>query len=122
MIFTSYFGRMNSKKYGHLSHNGISIARGNKYWEGETYPDLFPTWDIIQRAHNNTITKEEYEKIYRENVLNKLDPTKVANDLNDKILLCWEKTDDIESGKAFCHRYIVAEWLREHGFEAEELK
>ena len=121
MIYTSYFGRMNSKKYGNLKDKAISIARGNKYWEGETYPDLFPSWNIITRAHNGTITKKEYEKIYRETILNKLDPNKVHEDLDGKILLCWEKTSDIEAGTSFCHRYIVAKWLTEHGFEAKEL-
>lgn len=122
MIYTSYFGRMNSRKYGHLKDKGISIAKGNKYWDGEQYPDLFPTWDIIKKAHDKTITEEEYEKIYRETVLNKLDPAKVAEDLNGRILLCWEKTADVESGEAFCHRYMVARWLKKNGFEAEELK
>lgn len=121
MIYTSYFGRMNSKKYKHLKERAISIARGNKYWDGDTYPDLFPSWDIITRAHDGTITKEEYEKIYRKEVLNKLDPNKVHADLDGRILLCWEKTDDINKGTAFCHRYIIAEWLAEHGFEAKEL-
>lgn len=121
MIYTSYFGRMNSKKYGHLKDRAISIARGNKYWDGPLYPDLFPTWDIILRAHNKTITKEEYEKAYRKEVLDKLDPEKVHADLDGKILLCYEKTADIEAGTSFCHRYIVAQWLAEHGFEAKEL-
>ena len=121
MIYTSYFGRMNSKKYGNLKDRAISIARGNKYWDGEVYPPLFPTWDIILRAHNNTITKEEYERVYRKEVLDKLDPAKVYADLDGKILLCYEKTADIEAGTSFCHRYMVAQWLTEHGFEAKEL-
>ena len=122
MVYTSYFGRMNSKKYEHLKETGISIARGNKYWEGETYPALFPSWDIIQRAHAGTISKKEYEEIYKRTVLDKLNPSQVYADLNNRILLCWEKTDDIENGINFCHRYIVADWLRENGFQAEELK
>ena len=122
MIYTSYFGRMNSKKYSHLKNKAISIARGNKYWEGDTYPELFPSWDIITKAHDKTITKEEYEKIYKTEVLDKLDPAKVYEDLNDRILICWEKTDDIKTGDTFCHRYIVAQWLRDNGFDAQELE
>ena len=113
---------MNSKKYGHLKENGVSIARGNKYWDGPTYPALFPTWDIIKRAHDKTITKEDYETIYYKEVLSNLDPSTVASDLENKILLCYETIADIETGKAFCHRHMVAEWLKQNGFEVEELR
>lgn len=30
-------------------------------------------------------------------------------------LLCYEKPDD------FCHRHLVADWLRKNGYECEEL-
>jgi hypothetical protein len=66
----------------------------------------------------------EYEILYRDQVLSKLDPQKVYDDLGeDAILLCHEKWDDIKSGKAFCHRRIVAEWLEEElGIEVPELE
>ena len=29
----------------------------------------------------------------------------------EPVLLCWERKADLEAGKAFCHRRIVAEWF-----------
>jgi uncharacterized protein (DUF488 family) len=31
-------------------------------------------------------------------------------------LVCYEKPTD------FCHRHLVADWLKEHGYECEEFK
>lgn len=117
MIYTSYFA---SKKYN--KNQGISIARYNKFWRGETYSDLFPSAQLLAWWKN--LTKEEqqglgyqqeYFKAYKQETLDKLDPHKVATELEGKVLLCYEKSSD------FCHRHIVAAWLRHYGYEAEEL-
>ena len=65
---------------------------------------------------------KDYDRLYRE-ILSKLDPQKVANDLGpDAILLCFEKFNDR------CHRRLVAEWFEtslgiiipEFGYEREQ--
>ena len=56
-----------------------------------------------------------YFNYYKYETLDKLDPHKVAVDLEGKTLLCYEKSED------FCHRHIVAAWLRHYGYEVEEL-
>lgn len=56
-----------------------------------------------------------YEKNYRKEVLDKLDPAAVAKELDGKVLCCYEKSDN------FCHRHLVAAWLRENGFECREI-
>jgi hypothetical protein len=96
---TSYFAKYRYKNIG----NGVSIALSTPL-EMETYSDLFPTWELLnkwKKDHN----KEEYIKIYSEKILSKLEPSKVYKDLKDKIILCWEKPGD------FCHRHLVADWL-----------
>jgi hypothetical protein len=30
---------------------------------------------------------------------------------DEPVLLCWERKADLEAGRVFCHRRIVAEWL-----------
>ena len=105
---TSYFGRANSKAFKDRGLRFVSVARGNKYWYGERYPDLFPTWDMIKMTD-----EEEYEEAYRRQVLDKLDPVKVYEDLEDAVILCHESIDKIESGETFCHRHIIARWLEE---------
>lgn len=105
---TSYFGRANSKAFKERGLNFVSVARSCRYWNGPSYPDLFPTWEMIHMTD-----KDEYEKVYREKVLNKLDPMKVWEDLQDCIILCHESIAKIESGETFCHRHIIARWLEE---------
>lgn len=106
---TSYFARMNSKNFRGRAINAVSIARSCRYWSGRTYPPLMPTWDIIKIND-----EEEYERVYREKILDKLDPLEVWNDLGeDAVLLCHESEASIKSGETFCHRRMVARWLEE---------
>lgn len=105
---TSYFGRANSKAFRDRGLRLVSVARSARYFSGESYPDLFPTWEMI-RLEN----EEKYEELYRKQVLSKLDPLKVWEDLQDAVILCHEKIEDIESGKTFCHRHMIARWLEE---------
>lgn len=120
---TSYFGRANSKAFKDRGLRFVSVARSCRYWTGERYPDLFPTWEMI-----NMTDKDKYEKVYREKVLSKLDPVKVYEDLEDAVILCHESIDKIESGETFCHRHMIAKWLEEElwllGYDVEipELK
>lgn len=92
----------------------VSISRNTPdYVNFGSYPDLFPSWDLIKLAHNNDYsTFEEYEKCYREH-LETLDANKVYEDLKDCTLVCFESSKDLASGKKFCHRRIVAKWLEE---------
>lgn len=120
---TSYFGRANSKAFKERGLRFVSVARSCRYWNGERYPDLFPTWEMI-----NMTDKDKYEKVYREKVLSKLDPVKVFNDLEDAVILCHESQSSIDNGETFCHRHMIAKWLEEElwllGYDVEipELK
>jgi len=71
---------------------------------------LAPSWLMVKIDNPNIFTP-----IYQAKVLFRLDPLQVAKELGqDSILLCWEKPEE------FCHRIVVAEWLREAGIEVEE--
>lgn len=106
---TSYFSKY---KQG----NGISIAVGTPNWfKGEKYPSLFPKWDFLNRYKQDG-DEVAYTQAYHEQVLSKLNPQQVYDDLKDKVVLCWE------SSEKFCHRHIVAEWLKnELGVEIKEV-
>lgn len=108
-MMTSYFGRMNAKAYAQHKDKGVQISASGRYWTGRTYPPLYPTWEMIRLTD-----KVVYEKMYREQILDKLDPLEVYNDLGeDAILLCYESIDKIDKGETFCHRHIIARWLEE---------
>lgn len=117
MIYTSYFS---SKKYN--KEDGISIARYNKFWDGESYPLLYPSANLLawwkklpKKEQYNIWLRDQYEQAYFYETLNKLNPHIVAAELEGKVLLCYEKSED------FCHRHIVAKWLERYGYEVKEL-
>lgn len=110
MIYTSNF------KTSGTNPDAVSIARWPpKSYKGPAYPYLFPPAEIITSHKKQFIGDQEYERRYREQVLDKLDPSTVIQQLQGKILLCWCLTGQ------FCHRVIVARWIRENGGECEEL-
>lgn len=79
----------------------------------DTYIDLVPTKKIL-KEYLKTKNAEKYTIEYLK-ILDKLDPFKIGNDLNEKVILCWEKPNN------FCHRFLVSKWLRSYKFEIEEL-
>lgn len=115
MLYTSYFS---SGKYKH--EDGVSIARYCNFWHGPSFVALAPSegllWWWKHLSHKEQAESEQYyEYLYREQTLSRLNPAEVAMILEGKTLLCYEKTGD------FCHRHIVAKWLKEAGFGCEEL-
>lgn len=92
----------------------ISISRDcgeDAGYVGDVYLDLAPEKSLLKRYHKNIGIIPEYENVesyiveYWNNVLKKLDPEKVYEELNNKILLCYENSDE------FCHRHVVAAWF-----------
>ena len=69
------------------------------------------------------ISAEQYEAMYRERYLAFLDPEDIARKFNDKILTCHEGFEDkARTIPKFCHRHIVARWLREAGIRCDEIE
>ena len=106
MIYTSYFAK------GSRLPEAVCIARSKpKWYHGPSFEALAPPWNLV---HENDPAR--YRERYRREVLAKLDPRKVAEVLEGKVLLCWE------ADPAGCHRRLVAEWLQENlGIEVPEL-
>ena len=66
---------------------------------------LAPSWQLVNLI-KTTGDETLYRQLYQEQVLSRLDPQQVYDDLGpDAVMLCWESP-----GK-FCHRRLVAEWL-----------
>lgn len=117
MIYTSYFG--NAKNLDPHVYAPVSIAGGTPNWfDGLEYKALAPSYDIwkeYQETHDNDL----YVKRFYEERLNKLNPKTVVLDLMsmvgnyknlnylpDIVLLCYEPPG------SFCHRHLVADWLK----------
>lgn len=113
MIWTSYYA--GSKKIEDKSRL-VSIACFPPRRVGMAqYKALAPTPEIL-RNYKDTSNKVKYVIDYNHQVLGRLSPAEVAADLDGKILCCYEKAGD------FCHRHLVAQWLRRNGIKCEELK
>ena len=116
MIYTSYFS---SRKY--KLEDEVAIARWCSFWPGPIFKALAPSeellswWKSLPLEEQARIDAQDfYEKLYRAH-LSKLNLVEIATILDGKTLLCFERSDE------FCHRHIVAKWLREADFKCEEL-
>lgn len=111
MIYTSYFSR-------YRGEHGVSIARSQPMKNGVPYyPELEklrpPKW-LLQDYKSGEVTEEEFRHYYYNLVLRGLNPVTWGKRLQGKVLLCWEKPEE------FCHRHLIADWLRGVGFEVKE--
>lgn len=114
---TSYFGSRKFKEGMNLVR--ISTSAPDWFpWPLRSFPKLYPGWELLKRYKEGQDNQEEARVLYHSQVLSKLDPKEVWEELGeDAVLLCWEKTD------SFCHRHLVAEWLEENlGVKIEELQ
>ena len=83
---------------------------------------LHPDWDTILTPHKEgKINDEEYTKRYNSAikakegvVLAELNSVRQEAQGRDVYLLCYERPG------AFCHRYLVKDFLNEHGIECQE--
>ena len=113
---TSYFARLKEIE------NPISICgKAPDWYKGPQFKKLAPKLWFFELYKSGEITSEEYTEAYYAEVLNHLDPQEIVNKLiqvyntKDFTLICYEKPED------FCHRHLVAEWLKNAGYDIEEL-
>lgn len=99
---TSYFAKHKEKP------DGVAITLYTPKWfKGPTYTRLAPTKQILTLYKAGALTEQDYERLYYEQVLDQLCVYEVYHDLKDKTLLCYEKSSD------FCHRHLVAKWIKD---------
>ena len=108
-IQTSYFA-----KYKGENAVSISLSKPQWYTTCREYKKLAPSWNLLNKYKQDK-DEEFYIEQYYKDVLDKLDPKQVYEELGeDAVLLCWEKN-------GFCHRFLVAKWLEDKlGIEVKE--
>lgn len=118
-IYTTYFAKAR-RLPSHVKP--ISICAYPPSWfAGPNFEKLAPNKNILMEYKQAGDT-DEFSKRYKEDTLARLNPEDVVEELRamtstkDVALVCFEKSED------FCHRHLIAQWLREHGIEAEEWK
>lgn len=115
-IYTSYFANGAKLKKAGIQMIGIALFPP-KWFGGSSIPYVAPTWSIL----HNSKGSEEYTLRFKSEVLAKRDPQtflkmiEAMSQGKDVALCCFEKPGD------FCHRHIVAEWMKETlGIEVSE--
>ena len=122
MIYTTYFAKLRvlPKNIGPIS----ICAKAPSWYKGLQYKTLAPKYDFFmewKKTHDNNM----YIKCFKEQVTDNLNANLVVNDLKQMVqekygedkdiaLVCYEKSED------FCHRHLVAKWLKENGYDVEE--
>lgn len=112
-IFTSYYAKFRAIDPNFIL---VQISTSKPSWFElceAALPELYPGWGLVNGIKGGTITKKEYEEIYKKRLAN-IDKHKILSELQelsnilggrDIALLCYEKPGD------FCHRHFVGEWL-----------
>lgn len=118
MIYTSYYNNKHLPLDANIIATSCSITPGTKNvlskFNWKHYTPLSPPWWLVDKYHKGLISEDEYEDVYSVQLL-KLDVDKVLLDIGpEAFLLCYEETG------LFCHRHIVAKWLRNNNIEIEE--
>jgi uncharacterized protein (DUF488 family) len=121
MIYTTYFAKLRC-----LPKEVVPVAICAKPvpgYQGASYRHLAPHYDFYN-LYKQSGNVEHFCSCYVNRVLSSLNPIRVVAELysaagkaycdGDIALVCYEKPTD------FCHRQLVAEWLRESGFQCEE--
>lgn len=111
-IWTTYYHRTQYLPE-HLTTVGISRTTPD-FYEGARIFELAPTRELFGIGKNN-LDKTLYIEGYKRDVLGNLDPHKIARAVgHNGVLVCYEAEDK------FCHRHLVSEWLRYHGYDVSE--
>ena len=119
MIYTSYFAKL---KY--LLKDIVPIyicVKCPEWYKGIQYKVLAPKYKFFMEWKKNG-DNDYYIEHFQKEVLDTLEVENVINRLyelsegKDICLLCYEKPND------FCHRHLVANWLKENKIECEEYK
>lgn len=117
MIYTTYFSKLKSLPKDIVP---ISICgKAPSWYKGLQYKKLAPKYDFFMKWKENH-DNNYYIHCFYSKVLSELNPTQVVNDLiamaaeRDIALVCYEKPEE------FCHRHLVADWLRKYGHDIKE--
>ena len=123
MIYTTYFANLRK-----LPPDVIPISICGKapdWYTGLQYKKLAPKYSFFmewKKTHDNEYYIEHFQKevldtLCASEVLEELFALKPLKDKGKQIaLVCYEKPDE------FCHRHLVAKWLNDNGYSAEELR
>ena len=122
MIYTSYFAKL-SKIPSNITPIAI-CGKSPEWYKGIQYKKLAPKWSFFsvwKQTHDNDyyvehFCKEVLHTLNADDVIKELYKLAEKSQNEDIVLICYERPGD------FCHRHLVANWLRNQGYPVEEYK
>lgn len=117
MIYTGYYAKVTKYKSINKTLKLISISRTSPYGIklNGSVPILAPSSDLLSDYKSGLVSQLEYKERYL-NQLKRIDLKSIENKLQNCILLCYECSSD------FCHRHILAEYLRNNQIKIKEFE
>lgn len=117
MIYTCYFSGL-----GDRSGRAVSVCyQQPPKFRLPVEERLCPPFGMYWKFLRGRMSVAQFSQIYcmRFSIL---DPAEFAQKYDGLILTSWEGYEDKAKTKLkFSHRHLIAEWLKRHGFECEEL-
>lgn len=119
MYYTSYFA--NIKNIDKTKYQLVSISNQKPAFCDDSVLDwsfLGPWKQLLLDYKTDMIDEKEYIRLYKENLeamWSGIEKWFIINENKNIVMLCYEGPDK------FCHRHILADFLKEHGFECKEL-
>lgn len=119
MYYTSYFG--NIKNIDKRIYKLASISNKKpRFCDADVldWSFLGPQSDLLDGYKEGKIDQETYTNIYTKNleeIWPSIEGWMMVNYNKNIVLLCYEGKNK------FCHRYILADFLKQKGFDCEEL-
>lgn len=118
MLYTSYFAKL--KKLPAAIVPVAICGKAPAWYSGLQYKKLAPKYSFFsewKRTHDNAY----YIEHFNAEVLGGLDAGEVVRELSEMTggkavaLVCYERPE------GFCHRHLVADWLRRSGHPCKEI-
>ena len=117
MLYTTYFAWLRDLPAGIVP---VAICgKAPDWFRGVQYKKLAPKYGFFSEWKQNR-DNHFYVRCFDEQVLSHLRAGDVLNELRELTggeeiaLVCYEKPED------FCHRHLVANWMRENGIQIKE--
>lgn len=120
---TTYFGKLRSLDPTRFIIVPVCAHPPKGVVAGGSLPSVIPSWQRLVRPYKDGLINEtEYESMYlrqldgnRDEILRQVRALAEGAGGKEILLCCFEKSSD------WCHRHILAGWLRKEGFDVDEL-
>lgn len=116
MIYTCYFSGL-----GSWAGSAVSVClQQPPRFRLPVAEELCPPAGMMWKFMKGKMSEKKFSQLYSMR-FGVIDPEEIAERYDGKVLTSWEGLNR-DGTQKFSHRHLIAEWLRNNGFECEELR